>query len=125
MIGGSHNISNYYTNNSRLDGCDAVRGVLRAGEGREREEEEAMRIIDADALIKQIKSSSAYNDYEWSMYADGFIEDIDSAPTIEPKRGKWIDNGFVVICSECGIRVVGGNLNFCPNCGCAMRKEGE
>lgn len=39
------------------------------------------RMIDADALIAEIKSSSAYNDYEWSMYADGFIEDIESAPT--------------------------------------------
>ena len=40
-----------------------------------------MRAIDADALIAEIKSSSAYNDYEWSMYADGFIEDIENAPT--------------------------------------------
>ena len=48
------------------------------------------RYIDADALIKQLKSSSAYNDYEWSMYADGFIEDIDTAPSID-----------IVRCKEC------------------------
>ena len=42
-----------------------------------------MRLIDGDALIEQLKSSSAYNDYEWSMYADGFIEDIENAPTID------------------------------------------
>ena len=50
-----------------------------------------MRIIDADALIKQIKSSSAYNDYEWSMYADGFIEGIENAPTIPTKQVKYFD----------------------------------
>lgn len=49
------------------------------------------RLIDANALVKQLKSSSAYNDYEWSMYADGFIEDIDSAPTIQTKEVKYFD----------------------------------
>ena len=31
MIGGSHDIGNYYTNTSRLDGPDAICGVLRDG----------------------------------------------------------------------------------------------
>ena len=91
-----------------------------------------MRAIDADALIAKIKSSSAYNDYEWSMYADGFIEDIESAPTIEPKRGEWIDMGDFEQCSVCK----GTHLKefqsyygkttwiktpYCPNCGADMR----
>ena len=87
-----------------------------------------MRIIDADALIKQIKSSSAYNDYEWAMYADGFIEDIENAPTIEPKRERceYCKDGYFI-----GQRFMFGNdgkwhkICFCPNCGADMRGEDD
>lgn len=51
------------------------------------------RLIDADMLIDKLKSSISYTDYEWSMYADGFIEEyIDPAPTIETKEIKYYDD---------------------------------
>ena len=43
-----------------------------------------MRLIDADALIENVTRPEAYSDYEYALYADGFIEDINNAPTIEP-----------------------------------------
>lgn len=48
------------------------------------------RWIDADGLTAKLKASSAYSDYEWAMYADGFIEDMESAPSID-----------IVRCKEC------------------------
>ena len=89
-----------------------------------------MRLIDADALIEQLKSSSAYNDYEWSMYADGFIEDIENAPTIDRPQGEWImskpeEDGFGAVfqCSRCSCEVDCVPTNFCPNCGARMKGE--
>ena len=41
------------------------------------------RLIDADALIEKVKRPEAYSDYEYAIYADGFIDDINDAPTIE------------------------------------------
>lgn len=63
------------------------------------------RYIDADALIEQLKSSSAYNDYEWAMYADGFIEDIENAPSID-----------IVRCQDCKYWVY--NFNGCSRNPC-------
>ena len=38
----------------------------------------------------------------------------------EQKRGRWIDDGFCRTCSECGIHIVGGDYNYCHNCGAKM-----
>ncbi len=77
-----------------------------------------MRIIDADALIEDIK--------EWGFIGETCaIEAVNDAPTIEPKRGEWIikQKGFGVeakVCSVCGVEK--NNMsNFCPNCGADMR----
>ena len=99
------------------------------------------RWIDADALIKEIRKSTSYNDYEWSLYADEIIDDyINEAPSIdvEPKRGEWeireIENvlgtGYILTCSVCGdtFRVSENALpyeHYCRYCGAEMRGKGD
>lgn len=95
-----------------------------------------MRLIDADALIESIKNTADLGGwigealYQIKQVA---IKYIDSAPSIEPKQGKWnwqlADNGWADhICSECGytkntdIHVKLG-YNYCPRCGAEMQTE--
>ena len=45
------------------------------------------------------------------------IEDVAGCPTVEPKRGRWIDEH----CSECGKYVFSGDADrYCPHCGARM-----
>ena len=100
-----------------------------------------MRLVDADALIAQIEENickpciERKEDYHRvrcraCQYGDE-INDIDSAPTIEPKKGKWrrrlVDCGFNADwhCSRCGWKtsLEEHGYNFCPNCGADMRGE--
>ena len=89
-----------------------------------------MRLIDADALIEDIKSF-----WDWDSI-DGItattvlkqtMTDISNATTIdaEPVRhGKWIDKsggieGAWNHCSVCGERAI-ELYDYCPNCGAKM-----
>jgi len=80
-----------------------------------------MRLIDADAL----EPDADYDDGEfWAVS----MTQIQNAPTIEPerKKGKWIDIGGNLRCSECNIEYPDlypdyDETNFCPNCGAKMR----
>lgn len=82
-----------------------------------------MRPIDADALIKELqkKDSDAYFGDMW--YCTTVYDEIDNAPTVEPKKGKWMPHDIPWYeCSECGaIRKNASFMeNFCPNCGAKM-----
>lgn len=102
-----------------------------------------MRLIDADALIQDIRENN--RGYYFNSIAeqevnfakvDYAIDRISEAPTIEERpQGEWeytqydsnpnIGNWH---CSECKHIVFGGYsqkpyYNFCPNCGANMRKE--
>ena len=59
------------------------------------------------------------------------IEEMTAADVVERKRGKWIQNGDVENCSECGgaVWTIDSDLllrseehyNYCPNCGAEMQ----
>lgn len=92
-----------------------------------------MRLIDADALIDDIKN----NLWDWKT-VDGItattvlkqtISDIGNQPTIEERKtGKWVGVTPMVdtlMCSECGYNIIDKEFKtpYCPNCGAKM--EGE
>jgi len=64
-----------------------------------------------------------------------YKEQLENLPTVQPKRGKWIDavipndNGdlLVQVCDQCNtffpLAYTGGGHHFCPNCGADMRGE--
>ena len=94
------------------------------------------RLIDADALYQIVKlawDTSDSEDFEKSVFIA-----IATAPTIEPKKGKWIDSErpkwdgttyFLRQCSVCGYERTDCNADldtaYCPNCGADMRGEGH
>ena len=100
-----------------------------------------MRLIDADALKKQLcldKFEAITRSPERRMVTfDEIAAFIDYyAPTIEPKRGEWIQTSndwiagtcgamfYPYHCSSCGYETYDdydGLYNFCPNCGCRMK----
>lgn len=84
-----------------------------------------VRLIDADALLEQIK-----NPYQWREVARW----VNDAPTIEPKKGKWKDSvlgmdGYYANCSQCGYQIDvhenRGYPNYCANCGADLRGDAE
>lgn len=91
-----------------------------------------MRLIDADALIKTLETTSIFPTPAWLRAV------IIDAPTIEPqrKKGHWIwhpeqrniFNGKTIECSECHekytVQYVEDEL-FCRHCGADMRGEQE
>lgn len=99
------------------------------------------RLIDVDALIEQIEDD--YKGYitnenysQFKFYHIISIEDIEKAPTIEPKKGKWEvcgdyeyiceinDTVFVPSfqCTEC-CEEFPRPYNYCPSCGTRMEVE--
>ena len=102
-----------------------------------------MRPIDADAFSNKMyyeafENDASYNESNpmakwdsglWIRYKL-FENAIDEAPTIEPKRGEWIDRsggieGAWNYCSVCGEQAI-DLYDFGPNCGADMReREGE
>ena len=110
-----------------------------------------MRMIDADALKASLKES-ADRCREWIQDCTDQKDDamqriaeqslltfnecalrIDQMPTIEPKKGEWINAYPEIepnpmfgygICSVCGFeQSISDKLNFCPNCGALMRDK--
>ena len=90
-----------------------------------------MRLVDADALIKELNNSH----FPGAPYVDAGISiaigKVCDAPTIDPERkmGKWIDEGFYADghgahafrCSECGGHIIEYDTDpFCRWCGADM-----
>lgn len=104
-----------------------------------------MRLIDADVLKKEVDNfPNCYNGWSDTYDKAYIIEAIEEAPTIEPKRGEWIDEAdkydasFGIHdyrCSNCNSyadEYIGGHEwytvgkpNFCPHCGADMRERKE
>ena len=89
-----------------------------------------MRLVDADELIER-----AYRERLDSR--ELIAQMIESAPTVEPKHGHWIevqrihekDHTAICECSLCGdtVWVYDGQRawNYCPNCGAKMDEVRE
>ena len=79
-----------------------------------------MRLIDANALIKQ------FDGFGWGGECDGEIvlEAVMNAPTVEAApvvHGQWKHrkNWLRSVCSECSFEN-DEETRFCPNCGAKM-----
>ena len=83
-----------------------------------------MRLIDADALIKEALTEGAYDYVDAKQIADA--PTIDAVPV---RHGHWETNSDrpdTLICSvcKCGFDMWKHDPhNFCPNCGAKMDKE--
>lgn len=86
-----------------------------------------MRMIDADALMEELKTPVLIDNEKASRIWEGWHEctialkeAIDRTPTIEPKKGKWLEECMDYgECSECGF--CGLTTDYCPSCGADMR----
>ena len=88
------------------------------------EKGKTMRLIDADALIEKW----LFRGEDGKPYRD----EIDNAPTIEPKQGEWkepknpydLDGQYYCFCSLC-YSDAHEQTDFCPNCGADMRERND
>ena len=100
------------------------------------------RLIDANALKKSLALQEE-SGRMGELLTVVIHSVIDSMPTIEPKKGKWIEVEVFqetydicgnktwsskMQCDQCGFRhtAIEGHMaqyNFCPNCGADMRGE--
>ena len=79
--------------------------------------------IDAfNTNIDELVVSGKENADSVERYLNRVINEIKQLPTIQPKRGRWINcDGGIATCSICGDRWgVYGVMNFCPSCGAKM-----
>lgn len=103
---------------------------------------EKMRLIDARALIEQLKTDPVNcpgcPEPEWM---EEFCQILEAAPAVEAiRRGEWkgynIKDGWLrsdgspvfLQCSLCGGIVLhngSGHWNYCPNCGADNRGSGD
>ena len=96
-----------------------------------------MRLIDADALAKNLMTITVYNSNQYAMGivkgVDRAVEMLQNAPTIDSEnlrpQGEWIyhiDDLFPAEgtqeCSNCHQeeKISLCNENYCPNCGAKM-----
>ena len=91
-----------------------------------------MRLIDVDELIKKAYSETEGMD---KPYKDlGIVLEwlVNKMPTIEQKKGKWIDLWDHCVCNQCGhtepaqydgVQPIPNFTPYCSNCGADMREE--
>ena len=91
------------------------------------------QIRRADAIKAIEDLPNAYNGWSDAYDKAYVIGTLEEVPTVEPKRGKWIDAEIrhedgvlpIQVCSECKtfypLEYTGGGHRFCPNCGAKMK----
>lgn len=86
-----------------------------------------MRLIDADELLTERKMSKYYHLPNGDIAIP--IIDIEHAPTVHPKTGRWIyhpdwesDGECAYECDQCGM---GSDVdyNYCMRCGAKMKDK--
>lgn len=100
-----------------------------------------MRLIDADALEKEIEEITKEPDYQhegedWSVGVIIAQSAVQDAPTIEAVpvvHAEWKMRGGKLYCTNCGKKALEEKdrddwygcerSNFCPHCGADMRKK--
>lgn len=90
-----------------------------------------MRLIDADALIKELEPEvERVDDFVARTYVRAVINDIKKYPSAE-KRGKWLAGDDETVSGECSVCGWEANyyetdvcgMPYCPNCGARMNEE--
>ena len=95
-----------------------------------------MRLIDADALVKELSNKYIVPVDEATRGVAAFMgiqmrQAINNAPTIEPKHGRWIKiserNYKCSVCEDwwAGDEEEIKTLKYCPNCGARMDEVEE
>lgn len=89
-----------------------------------------MRLIDADALMKELDREVELAD-DWKT-AHEIVNVVKYFPTIEPQRmrGRWIEDGYndeKAVCDQCGepcaTYIMGEPRDkYCKWCGAEMRR---
>lgn len=94
-------------------------------------------LISRRAAIKAIDDlPNCYNGYSDTYDKAYIIGVLEEVPTIEPKKGKWIepsrevglsyDKKAFAECSVCGKKeFLGWDKAYCPNCGAKMEGSEE
>lgn len=59
------------------------------------------------------------------LMAKDVNEMLEKVPSADRPQGKWIDDGGIEKCNQCGERKEFPHWNFCPNCGADMRGEDD
>lgn len=85
-----------------------------------------MRLIDADALMDDIKNtieeSGCVNHESEIMDCIRYASEVDPVPVM---RGEWEQDGeypWLLNCSVCSDSIERGT-NYCPNCGAKMEDK--
>lgn len=82
-----------------------------------------MELINRQDVIDMINRHADGYSYVESP-TESLIRDTMALPTVEPKRGKWIDYCGDLKCDQCGCEAdlfgIRGEWNYCPNCGARM-----
>ena len=85
-----------------------------------REKVNRMRLIDADAFIKE-NAEIIDCEIDHPKYQDTLRELIDEAPTVKQPHGEWEQIGEMTYkCTRCGWLKKIGLMPFCENCGAKM-----
>ena len=98
-----------------------------------------MRLINADAYMEKVRyEAKAMPQKQGETFVTLSEWIMEKTPSIEPKRGEWIQTSndwidgtcgaryYPIHCSICNYSTYDDSAtNFCPNCGADMRGKGD